>query len=226
MARGDQIYAMRELINISGMYEHHGIDCGDGSVIHYRKPSETIERTSLQIFSQGQKIYVKPYAIRYIADTTIYRAESRLGEREYNLLFNNCEHFATWCVTGISDSKQIRNFLPAIYHVNIDQLTKPLQEAILGGKKQQSASLIGQALADIRVAWDAIQPEFMQMKHDGEMWQNVAKLALQKQRETLAREALYRKRFCENRADELEFELQQLATMTENLLRDQRDLLR
>jgi hypothetical protein len=224
MARGDQIYAMRELMNISGMYEHHGIDCGDGTVIHYRKPSETIERTSLEIFSQGQRIYVKPYAIRYIADTTIYRAESRLGEREYNLLFNNCEHFATWCVTGISNSKQIRDFLPTIQNINIDQLTKPLREAILGGKTEQSASLIGQALGDIRVAWDAIQPEFKQMKHDSAMWQNVAKLALQKDREDLAREALYKKRLCEKRADELEFELQQLATMTENLLQDQKDL--
>ncbi|MGL6281093.1 MAG: lecithin retinol acyltransferase family protein, partial [Microcoleaceae cyanobacterium] len=146
MARGDQIYAMRELMNISGVYEHHGIDCGDGTVIHYRKPSETIERTSLEIFSQGQRIYVKPYAIRYIADTTIYRAESRLGEREYNLLFNNCEHFATWCVTGINDSKQIRDFLPSIQNINIDQLTKPLREAILGGKTEQSATLIGEAL--------------------------------------------------------------------------------
>lgn len=47
--RGDQIYAHRELLNLQGIYEHHGIDCGDGSVIHYRKPSETIEQTSIEI---------------------------------------------------------------------------------------------------------------------------------------------------------------------------------
>lgn len=46
MARGDQIYAYRELLNLQGVYAHHGIDCGDGSVIHYRKPSEIVERTS------------------------------------------------------------------------------------------------------------------------------------------------------------------------------------
>ncbi|TRU83670.1 MAG: NC domain-containing protein, partial [Microcystis novacekii Mn_MB_F_20050700_S1D] len=44
MARGDQIYAYRELLNLQGVYAHHGIDCGDGSVIHYRKPSEIVER--------------------------------------------------------------------------------------------------------------------------------------------------------------------------------------
>ena len=40
MARGDQIYVMRPLINMDGVYEHHGIDCGDGTVIHYYKGGE------------------------------------------------------------------------------------------------------------------------------------------------------------------------------------------
>ena len=34
MAKGDQIYVMRELLGIPSIYEHHGIDCGDGTVIH------------------------------------------------------------------------------------------------------------------------------------------------------------------------------------------------
>jgi Lecithin retinol acyltransferase len=50
MSKGDQLFVHRELINLQGMYEHHGIDCGDGTVIHYRKPSETIERTSILTF--------------------------------------------------------------------------------------------------------------------------------------------------------------------------------
>jgi hypothetical protein len=35
------------------------------------------------------------------------RAESRLEERKYHLIFNNCEHFASWCKTGVEDSKQV-----------------------------------------------------------------------------------------------------------------------
>ena len=35
------------------------------------------------------------------------RALSRLGENKYNLIFNNCEHFAIWCKTGISESYQV-----------------------------------------------------------------------------------------------------------------------
>jgi hypothetical protein len=37
----------------------------------------------------------------------MYRAESRLGEGRFDFVFNNCEHFATWCKTGISESQQV-----------------------------------------------------------------------------------------------------------------------
>lgn len=33
-------------------------------------------------------------------DHIVYRALSCLGERKYDLLFNNCEHFACWAFTG------------------------------------------------------------------------------------------------------------------------------
>ena len=32
---------------------------------------------------------------------------SRIGEQKYNLLFNNCEHFANWCKTGRHRSVQM-----------------------------------------------------------------------------------------------------------------------
>ena len=35
----------------------------------------------------------------------------RLGEQDYNLLFNNCEHFATWCKTGLHRSGQVDSVL-------------------------------------------------------------------------------------------------------------------
>lgn len=41
------------------------------------------------------------------AEAVIRRAESRLGETGFNLGLNNCEHFASWCKTGISSSRQI-----------------------------------------------------------------------------------------------------------------------
>src|SRR5436190_1893564 len=40
-------------------------------------------------------------------DAVVARAESRLGELGFDMWLNNCEHFATWCRTGISNSAQV-----------------------------------------------------------------------------------------------------------------------
>ncbi|MGM0369520.1 MAG: lecithin retinol acyltransferase family protein [Bacillota bacterium] len=49
--------------------------------------------------------------ILYSNRDTVERAKSRLGEKDYNLVVNNCEHFAIWCKTGISESYQIKKML-------------------------------------------------------------------------------------------------------------------
>ena len=220
MARGEQIYTIREFLNIDGVYEHHGIDYGDGTVIHYRKGTETIERTSKAYFTDGRKVYVKRYPLRYIADTVIQRAENRLGERKYNIIFNNCEHFASWCITGVSDSQQIKNFIPLLNYIDIEQISEQVKEAILGGKtKVNTDKLVSQALADLKVAWENIQSEYKQNLQEVYDWQNVAVAALRKEREDLACAALMRKRKHQERADELAGSLQRLATITEKLLR-------
>ena len=50
----------------------------------------------------------------YSPEETVERAESRLGERAYNIATNNCEHFAVWCKTGKSESSQVKKFLEGI----------------------------------------------------------------------------------------------------------------
>lgn len=47
----------------------------------------------------------------YSSSETVSRAKSRLGENAYNVLLNNCEHFAIWCKTGVHVSHQVN---PAI----------------------------------------------------------------------------------------------------------------
>ena len=41
----------------------------------------------------------------------VARARRRLGYRGYDLIDWNCEHFATWCVTGTAFSKQVHDVL-------------------------------------------------------------------------------------------------------------------
>jgi hypothetical protein len=102
MAKGDHIY-----IQHIG-FTHHGIDCGDGSVIHYgKRGGEKICRISKNDFASGNKIHVKEYGKCYSDDTVVRRAESRLGEKGYDLFSNNCEHFAYWCKTGKDKSEQV-----------------------------------------------------------------------------------------------------------------------
>ncbi|MEA5574302.1 lecithin retinol acyltransferase family protein [Calothrix sp. UHCC 0171] len=102
MARGNHIY-----VHYTGIV-HHGIDCGDGTVIHY--DGEKIAQVSIATFRAGNnQHFVKRYGQCDPDGKVIQRAKSRLGESKYNLLFNNCEHFATWCKTGLGDSEQVSN---------------------------------------------------------------------------------------------------------------------
>ena len=50
----------------------------------------------------------------YSPEETVERAESQLGEGDYNLVFNNCEHFAVWRKTGVHKSSQVQRFIEAI----------------------------------------------------------------------------------------------------------------
>lgn len=219
--RGDQIYVMQPLLNLDGMYQHHGIDCGDETVIHYRKGTETVERTSLEVFRLGQDvIHVKPYDTCYLPEAVVHRAESRLGEQRYNLVFNNCEHFATWCKTGVSYSRQIKDFIPFVSHLDPDALAKPIADALRSWTASPNpAELLSSALADMKLIWDDTQPKYNQAKDDIQSWQRVAELALQQGREDLAKAAIAKKLNSKKQATELQDQLQHLARMTENLLR-------
>jgi len=136
MARGDHIYVER----VGGLYAHHGIDCGDGTVIHYTGPDPMrcrVRRSAIEEFRSAGAVrrldlpppessgggdlpaHVFARLADYVAgrdltgnldrspDAIVARAESRIGEGGFDPVFNNCEHFATWCRTGISRSSQV-----------------------------------------------------------------------------------------------------------------------
>ncbi|MEM8642255.1 MAG: lecithin retinol acyltransferase family protein [Cyanobacteria bacterium P01_G01_bin.54] len=217
MARGDQIYVIRKWHHWDGVYEHHGIDCGDGTVIHYRKPSETIERTSLRVFSQGKRHRRRNRPTPFRPEVIVQRALSRLGEHKYHLLSNNCEHFATWCRTGQAESYQIRHLLPWLANPAAAPLEPPYAQAKTA---HQSRRLRDRALGDIKTIWDEIQPRYVAAQQDAQSWHKVAQIAIQGNREDLARAALLRKQTQQQKAAQLATQLQKLATMTETLLRN------
>ena len=102
MATADHLQVPRR----HGLFNHHGIDLGDGTVAHYLEGREIL-RSPFADFSQGEVVSVTEHADASPIGVTLRRAMSRLGEQNYNLLFNNCEHFATWCKTGRHRSVQV-----------------------------------------------------------------------------------------------------------------------
>ena len=103
-----------------GLYYHHAIYTGDNQVIHYSGFAEAfkkgaIEQTSLESFLGGvddfKVVNYPSHQNIYSPEEIVHRAQSCLGEDDYNLFFNNCEHFACWCVTGKSRSEQVQEIM-------------------------------------------------------------------------------------------------------------------
>lgn len=79
-------------------YSHHALSIRDALVIHYSEGSVQIQH--IEEFAKGSEFYIVDTPRTRSKNQVIQRAHSRLGENEYNLLFNNCEHFVRWCLNG------------------------------------------------------------------------------------------------------------------------------
>jgi hypothetical protein len=108
LAAADHLQVPRQ----HGLFNHHGIDLGDGTVAHYLEGREIL-RSPKGDFSRGLEMTVVEYPAGDCSPpgVTVRRAMGRLGEQNYNLLFNNCEHFAHWCKTGRHRSNQVEDWL-------------------------------------------------------------------------------------------------------------------
>ena len=106
MATADHIFVDR------GFYCHHGLDMGDGTVVHFtgevlEQENAAVRRTSMAVFLNGGTLQTIRYARSLPPDEVVERATSRLNERGYSLVFRNCEHFAMWAKLGDWYSQQV-----------------------------------------------------------------------------------------------------------------------
>ncbi len=119
---GNVIYVCRK----GGIYKHFGIYINDNYIIHFSDTGNDfgrdvcIRKIDLKGFlDKEQDYYVCVYPKTsnipkyhlYSPKETVERAKSLMGKIGYNLITNNCEHFATWCKTGISESAQVNNVI-------------------------------------------------------------------------------------------------------------------
>lgn len=92
LEKGDHVKANRTV------YSHHAIYIGYGKVIEYN--DYVIKESSLADFADGDYIIKVNDRAKYSRAKIVERARSRLGEENYNILWNNCENFADWCRNG------------------------------------------------------------------------------------------------------------------------------
>lgn len=106
--------------SVAGFW-HHGILGQNGqTVIHYSGmegvkslSNAQIMRTDLSEFQTdtSRRVHTVTYdpnlhAVIYPPSEVEQRAASRIGHAEYDLMRDNCESFARWCVTGREVSQQ------------------------------------------------------------------------------------------------------------------------
>lgn len=117
--RGDHIRVLRPL-----GYYHHGIFVSNDEVIHFTSTDDDsildwskarVMQTTLQQFLRGGELEIVKHdpAKLYPVDDIVEYARDCVGDTGYNLLFENCEHFANECAIGEHRSKQVDGFLGA-----------------------------------------------------------------------------------------------------------------
>ena len=115
MALGERLAVEQRIVGSTVTYMHHGIDVGDGTVVHarpddFRNPfgGGRVVRTSLEEFAAGRPVRttVEPPAA-FSVEEIVARALAHVGRPGYSPLIDNCEHFATWCATGTRASRQV-----------------------------------------------------------------------------------------------------------------------
>jgi hypothetical protein len=101
------------LVSPRNGFIHHGLGDEKGGVLHYAGLSEAaasgpVIRSDFDKFRHGHKIIVVPHKHRkYGLLESVERAKQRIGEENYDMPTNNCEHFVSWCINGKVKSKQV-----------------------------------------------------------------------------------------------------------------------
>lgn len=126
MSIGDHIQVKRKLVGPL-CYMHHGIEVDEGMVVHAcpHNPNNVfgggkIIKTSREEFACGETIEVVSDSLaRFSPEEVAARAMHYVSQDGYCPICDNCEHFASWCVTGIRKSQQIDSFFTGMSRVGM-----------------------------------------------------------------------------------------------------------
>jgi uncharacterized protein YycO len=100
--RGDHLC----ISGYGGIISHHAIYIGKGKMIHYAPDGSgevmvRVDGVLYEVMNEEVRLLkVAESYCKYSGKEVVSRAFSQIGEKRYNLLTNNCEHFARWCRCG------------------------------------------------------------------------------------------------------------------------------
>ncbi|MDF2633816.1 MAG: hypothetical protein K0R78_690 [Pelosinus sp.] len=125
--KGDVLYV--SVIRPAGFGPlHYGVYDGYGGVFHFNgitPDTAFIHYSLLKDFANGGTVKIDPCVKSFSPDEIVERASGTLGDNfgGFNLLTNNCEHFAKWCAMGVRQSTQIIEQKKNIVNIG-DRLTR------------------------------------------------------------------------------------------------------
>ncbi|MCK5861135.1 MAG: lecithin retinol acyltransferase family protein [Candidatus Hydrogenedentes bacterium] len=85
-------------------------------ILDYNAPT-AFSRWHMETDNEGEEKEEEEGPALFSREEILQRARTRLGEHKYNLLVNNCEHFVVWCKTGISQSRQVRQWVGLCHRI-------------------------------------------------------------------------------------------------------------
>lgn len=114
--KGDLLRVHRQL-----GYYHFGVAVSEDRVIHFSAPEQDItDKTKMRIIETPLKDFLKgdelevwqPYDSSFSREEVVKRAKkhvnsNRFRNKYYNVVTNNCEHFARYCYYDKNESKQV-----------------------------------------------------------------------------------------------------------------------
>lgn len=117
--------------------DHDAIADDEGGVIRQVIGRGVVRERLAEFDPDGICRVVENGARRFDHAETLRRAKSALGTPDYNVITDNCQHFATWCATGERRSHQVEGALSvatiAAGVATIARLATPIGIAITAG---------------------------------------------------------------------------------------------
>lgn len=151
MSPGDHIVAA------DALHTHHGIYLAPDEIVQYGSDDDKrfarVEIVTMSAFARGRVVRVVDGPPAFSPEDVRRRAESRLGEQDYSLFGNNCEHFVNWCRTGRHISRQVDRVVERAASAGTKALAGVVAKGLTRAGPKRVGRLAGKALMRGTSGW-------------------------------------------------------------------------